>query len=348
MYVERAYVDYYISENLIATIGRHPGTDGPGMNLRNNASRQSTYPSLLFNANGDGLVLTYKPKIESLSDTALRVGYAKAYQWDSTSVSNYNDISGDQIIDDAEIWLAIAETKLPLGDMGDNLLILSAVSVPDFNIPAGSPIGNLNVGEMSFGNLYFENNNAFGSDFSWFGSLGYSKANSAVDNSAAIRSAIYSAAYTQAVGVLSISNPAGIGAVNNATATALATGAANGADANNAIAATQLNEESGWAIHLGGRYDLSKEWKLGYEYLHGSKYWYSPTTKSANDPFGKLRTRGDVHDLYAIYQLDMNQFLRLSWTRFMYDYTGSGSPVGLVTSLDDEVDHFMLTYNVRF
>jgi hypothetical protein len=346
VYVDRAYVDYYMTENLIATLGRQPGTDGPGANLRNNAKRQSTYPSMLFSANGDGLILTYKPKIDGLADSALRVGYAKAYQWDSTASATNNNISGDSLIDDAQIWLAIAETKLPLGDMGDNLIMLSAVSAPDFNVPAGSPLGNLNVGDLTFANLYFENNNAFGSNFSWFGSLGYSKGSNAKDNSAAINSAIYASAYAQSFGALSVTNPFG-GAANVTTATTVANGAV-AANAPSAIAATRLNEEDGWAIHLGGRYDFNKEWKLGYEYFHGSKYWYSLTTRSASDPLGKLRTRGDVHDLYAIYQLDMNQFLRLSWTRFMYDYSGSGQPVGPVTSLDDEVDHFMLTYNVRF
>lgn len=53
LYVDRAYLDYYITPEWIATIGRQPGTDGPGSNLRNNALRQSTYPALAINALGD-------------------------------------------------------------------------------------------------------------------------------------------------------------------------------------------------------------------------------------------------------------------------------------------------------
>ncbi len=36
LYVDRAYLDCYITPEWIATIGRQPGTDGPGSNLRNN------------------------------------------------------------------------------------------------------------------------------------------------------------------------------------------------------------------------------------------------------------------------------------------------------------------------
>lgn len=85
LYVDRAYLDYYITPEWIATIGRQPGTDGPGSNLRNNALRQSTYPALAINALGDAAVITYKP--ESLQDhkVAIRAAYGKTYQWDEES-----------------------------------------------------------------------------------------------------------------------------------------------------------------------------------------------------------------------------------------------------------------------
>lgn len=335
LFVERAYVDYKFSDSFIATIGRQPGTDGPGANLKNNAKRQSTYPALLFNATGDALVLTYKPNIESIQQSAFRLGYAKAFQWDSGTTSD--SIVGEELLDDAEVFLAVAEGKLDLGSMGDNLLMLSGVMAPDFNIPVSAPIDNLTVGDLTLANLYFENNNAFGSNFNWFTSLGYSKGSDAVDNSSAINTAIYDYAYANSLATTG----------NPGTAAAVAVGAvaANGAKT---IAATTLNEESGWAVHLGGRYDFTKEWKVGYEFFHGSKYWYSFTSASASDPINILETRGDAHTLYAIYQMDLNQFLRLSYSKLDYDYSGSGQPVGPVSKSDDQVDHWSLTYNVKF
>jgi len=344
LFVERAYVDYRITDNFIATIGRQPGTDGPGENLRNNSKRQSTYPAMLFNANGDALVLTYKlDDSDSLSNTALRLGYGKAYQWDDGLSSG--SLVGEELIDDANIWLGVAESKIDLGSMGDNMLMLSAATSTDFMIPAGSPIGDINIGDLTIGNLYFENNNAFGSPFSWFTSLGYSKGSNAKDNSGMINKAIYDYAYEQSLNALNVTNPANPS--NTATATAVANGAV-GAQSPSAIASAKLNEEDGWAIHLGARYDFTKELKLGYEFFYGSKYWYSFTTSSASDPINILNTRGKVHDLYAIYQMDLNQFLRFSWTNINYDYTNSGFPVGLVQSSDSNLNHWLLTYNVRF
>ncbi len=54
IYVERAYVDLFLGNHFALTIGRLPGTDGPGSNLRNGSARMSTYPALAVNALGDG------------------------------------------------------------------------------------------------------------------------------------------------------------------------------------------------------------------------------------------------------------------------------------------------------
>ena len=344
VFLERAYVDYKFTDNFIGTIGRQPGTDGPGANLKNNAKRQSTYASLLFNAAGDGIVFTYKPKISGLKDTAFRLGYAKAYQWSNDNTKG-TELVGDAIIDDTNVIIAIGETKLPLGSLGNNLLMFSLVKALDFNVPTS--IGNYDVGDMNLGNLYFENNNAFGSSFSWFGSFGYSKGSSAVDNSGEVSSVIYNKAYESSYNAQFAVNP-GVGVP---MATAIATAYANGAvaaKAPGAISQMALNEKSGWAVHLGGRYDFNKKYKLGYEFFHGSRYWYSFTTSKISDPINILNTRGNVHNIYGIYQIDINQFLRLSYASIHYDYTNSGFPVGGAEKTDDKIDHWVLTYNVKF
>ncbi len=326
VFLERAYVDYKFTDNFIGTIGRQPGTDGPGANLKNNAKRQSTYASLLFNAAGDGIVFTYKPEISGLKDTAFRLGYAKAYQWSNDNIKG-SELVGDAIIDDTNVIIAIGETKLPLGSIGNNFLMFSLVKALDFNVPTS--IGNYDVGDMNLGNLYFENNNAFGSSFSWFSSFGYTKGSGGVDNSAAVKTAIYNQAFAA-------SNSAAI--ANGAVA----------AKAPGAISEIALNEKSGWAVHLGGRYDFNKKYKLGYEFFHGSRYWYSFTTSKVSDPINILNTRGNVHNIYGIYQIDINQFLRLSYARIHYDYTNSGFPVGGAEKTDDTINHWVLTYNVKF
>lgn len=80
---------------------------------------------------------------------------------------------------------------------------------------------------------------------------------------------------------------------------------------------------------------------------HASKNWYSFTSGSS-DLLNKLATRGDVSDIYAIYQIDMYQFIRLGYTMIDYDYTGSGWHIGTAMKTDDYINRAYGTYNLRF
>ncbi|ECK7436754.1 DUF3373 domain-containing protein, partial [Campylobacter jejuni] len=271
LYVDRAYLDYYITPEWIATIGRQPGTDGPGSNLRNNALRQSTYPALAINALGDAAVITYKP--ESLQDhkVAIRAAYGKTYQWDEEG--KVRDWMSNQKDADANLYYAAVEGELPIEGMGDNLIIFNVAHMTDFALPLPSipsilNQGVYNLGDLTLANIHFENYNAFGTNFNYFVSLGYS---------------------------------------NGANAHTLSA---------NPVAQSQLefNEKDGYAVHVGGRYDFTKALKVGYEFFWGSRYWYTMSRPSINDPLNIRMTRGTAHDFYVIYQLDRYQFLRLSYT----------------------------------
>lgn len=231
LYVDRAYLDYYITPEWITTIGRQPGTDGPGSNLRNNALRQSTYPALAINALGDAAVITYKP--ESLQDhkVAIRAAYGKTYQWDEEG--KVRDWMSDQKDADANLYYAAVEGELPIEGMGDNLILfniayLSDFALPLYNGPIGLPgnsvtttilddDGVVNLGDLTIANLHFENYKAFGTNFNYFISLGYSHGNN-----------------NQLSSTLSgILQKQGYG---------------NG----------KFNEKDGYAVHVGGRYDFTK------------------------------------------------------------------------------------------
>lgn len=192
LYVDRAYLDYYITPEWIATIGRQPGTDGPGSNLRNNALRQSTYPALAINALGDAAVITYKP--ESLQDhkVAIRAAYGKTYQWDEEG--KVRDWMSDQKDADANLYYAAVEGELPIEGMGDNLILFNIAYLSDFALPLSNgsialPNGSnkpatildddgvVNLGDLTIANLHFENYKAFGTNFNYFISLGYSHGN---------------------------------------------------------------------------------------------------------------------------------------------------------------------------
>lgn len=278
LYVDRAYLDYYITPEWIATIGRQPGTDGPGSNLRNNALRQSTYPALAINALGDAAVITYKP--ESLQDhkVAIRAAYGKTYQWDEEG--KIRDWMGDQKDADANLYYAAVEGELPIEGMGDNLIIFNVAHMTDFALPIPGSIlldddEVVNLGNLTLANIHFENYKAFGTNFNWFASLGYSNGSNNEINpllSAALQGKGYG----------------------------------NG----------KFNEKDGYAVHVGGRYDFTKALKVGYEFFWGSRYWYTMSRPSINDPLNIRMTRGTAHDFYVIYQLDRYQFLRLSYTNY--------------------------------
>lgn len=310
LYVDRAYLDYYITPEWIATIGRQPGTDGPGSNLRNNALRQSTYPALAINALGDAAVITYKP--ESLQDhkVAIRAAYGKTYQWDEEG--KVRDWMSDQKDADANLYYAAVEGELPIEGMGDNLIIFNVAHMTDFALPIpGSTSldddGVINLGNLTLANIHFENYKAFGTNFNWFASLGYSNGSN--------------------------------NEINPLLSTALQKqGYGDG----------KFNEKDGYAVHVGGRYDFTKALKVGYEFFWGSRYWYTMSRPSINDPLNIRMTRGTAHDFYVIYQLDRYQFLRLSYTNIQNIWGNRGLPFGGAKKDKARADNIMLMYNVKF
>lgn len=326
LYVDRAYLDYYITPEWIVTIGRQPGTDGPGSNLRNNALRQSTYPALMINALGDAAVITYKP--ESLQDhkITIRAAYGKTYQWDEEG--KVRDWMGDQKDADANLYYAAVEGELPIEGMGDNLIIFNVAHLQDFALPlpgvsqsistpigdgsATLPAGVYNLGDITLANLHFENNNAFGTNFNWFASLGYSHGSNGAKQSFTTNGPL---------------GPIVAGEIQKKL---------------------DFNEKDGYAVHVGGRYDFTKALKVGYEFFWGSRYWYTMSRPSINDPLNIRMTRGTAHDFYVIYQLDRYQFLRLSYTNIQNIWGNRGLPFGGAKKDKARADNIMLMYNVKF
>ncbi|WP_394990621.1 DUF3373 family protein, partial [uncultured Helicobacter sp.] len=226
------------------TVGRLPGTEGPGYNLRNGAARMSTYPALLVNALGDGGVVTFKP----YTDAALRVGFAKVYQplyidsnsgggsiFSETGASNQADMN---------LMFAAFETPFLPKSAGKSLLMLSYMYISNYSVPnellaqkAGAAYDTLlnmlngdatNIGDLQYANIHLENFNLAGSGFNWFASFTWANGT----NSHNAVPSMFESAMPQ---------------------TAL------------------FNGQGSYALHVGARYDFGSHFKLGYEYFHGSK-----------------------------------------------------------------------------
>lgn len=337
IYVERAYVDLFLGNYLAFTVGRLPGTEGPGYNLRNGAARMSTYPALLVNALGDGGVITLKP----YTDSALRVGFAKVYQplyvtANSGAGSIFNE-SGGYPEADMNLWFAAFETPFLPKSAGKSLAMLSYVYVTNYSLPnallsqglsaalaergqnisattinGGLPGGDgTNIGDLSYLNLHLENYNLYGSGFSWFFSFTWQNGSNAQN-------------FLSATGNLSSLAP---------SVPLLQQGV--------------FSEGNAFALHVGARQDLGKYFKIGYEYFHGSDRWYAFSRVSANDPMNIRNTRGNVHDVYVIWQLDQFQFFRLSYT-YLHRNHRMASSFSAPVPTDVGVQNLSLAYILRF
>ncbi len=90
--------------------------------------------------------------------------------------------------------------------------------------------------------------------------------------------------------------------------------------------------ENGFSLYAGVRYDVpDTELKIGAEYNYGSKYWVAFTPGHDDMYLSKLAARGQVAELYMIYDLPTGKavskyaktFIRLGYQHYWYDYTGS-------------------------
>lgn len=323
LYVSRAYVDLFLSPEIVATLGRQPGTEGPGSNLRNNALRQSTYPALLFNALGDAAVLSYKPNFAKSLQFVVRGAYGKIYQFDNESGVVRDWISDSNGKADTNLYYASFELQPYLGMIGKrNLFMVSYARLHDLALDiSGNPTletlaetslgrkpGVENLGTIDSVNVHFESYDAFRLPFHYFVSGSYMKGSNAKSAGAI---------------VLPTTNK------------------------------KLFNEETAYAIHAGLRYDIHRLFKLGAEYFYGSQYWFAFSRLSFNDPLNIRNTRGQAYDVYLISQIDRNQFFRLSYTHIQNKWSNRGLPILGAYGKNEggnesTADSIMLVYNVKF
>lgn len=332
VYVERAYVDLFLGNYWALTVGRLPGTEGPGYNLRNGAARMSTYPALLANALGDGGVVTFKP----YTNAALRVGFAKVYQplyeRENSGAGSIFRESGVSSQADMNLMFATFETPFLPKSAGKSLAMLSYAYVSNYSLPGtsisealdnidgGSSLGlflpprsdGINLGDIAYTNLHLESYNLLGSGLNWFASFSWANTTK--------RENFFGPVTSIPIPVEPATPPAG---------------------------SLFFDLASSYALHVGVRYDFGSHFKLGYEYFHGSKNWYGFSRVSANDPLNIRNTRGDVRDVYAIFQLDQFQFFRLSYTHLKRNYQTPDSPSAPVAT-DITTRNLSLAYILRF
>ena len=133
------------------------------------------------------------------------------------------------------------------------------------------------------------------------------------------------------------------------------------------------DSEDGYSIYLGARYDLPQvaAVKIGAEYNYGSEHWIGMSPGHDDIYASKLATRGQVFEVYGIYDIPGqavtrlgNAFIRFGYQHYDYDYTGSLDwnmrPYDLSSSSDrleavqvgalavDKADQVYVTFEAKF
>lgn len=324
--LERAYVTWYPKKTpLVVTIGRQAATAGPPRELRENSVRQGTPPGLLIDAEIDGIMLGVKlAEYVKLPGALVRLCYGTGYEAgfggggkvDKSLVNmgmfRYATV---EAMKDMKVAGGCMEFSLPGRDAS---LFASgyfrALDVTDIssgfttNFPNpwdGTPkrvTATGNLGDIDLLGFSYQDR-IFNVD--GFVSMGYNK--------------------FHPNGMVS---QYGFGALGNDDPFYYP-----GGDATN-------EKHQGWSIFAGFRVPIEKiNGKLGFEFNHGSRYWFS-FTQAADDINNKLSTRGNVYEPYYIQEINKNFFIRVGYQYYDYEYSLSGWHLGTPRKVETGGQYF--------
>ena len=308
--VERAYVDWIIPNKILPvaiTFGRQPSSGGPPYEFKENTKRLATYPALLFDGEADGIVITLG--LEKYTGIKNN-GFRIAYGKGYQSDDDFNiyyDERGG--LDDLNVLGLFFEGEIP--GLDKSLFVLSYVRGFDF---VDNPLNSsMNLGDMDLFGVHLQAENFLSSNFDLFLSTG-----------------------------MNISHP------NNkffpaSPMTMYKTGGLLDDDGK--------NSHTGYSVYTGLRYTLlSKSLrnpKLGFEYNHGSRYWFS-FTQGSEELFNRLATRGNAYDFYYIQSINKHLFLRMGYTYIDYNYNLSGWHIGKPSRLDNILRNYYFLIDCKF
>ena len=318
--LDRAYVDW-VPDFIVpvaVTVGRHPSSEGPPLEYKENRQRQSTYPGLLFDTENDGIVVTFGlERYTGLKNAGWRFAYGKGYHSDYDDSTSFSFFDDENEASDTNMYATFLESEIP--GLDNSLVVLSYAHMTEL---PGSFLGNdspVSLGDMDLYGVHAQASRLLGSNFdlfvSWAGN--HSDANGQVQT---------------------FPDVSGLGPDPVDVTMGL-------------LSADGTEDRTGSSIFAGLRYTIPftplRDPKIGFEYNHGSKYWMSMTLAST-EMFNKLATRGDAYEFYYIQPVNENLFFRAGYTFIDYAYTGSGSHLGQPAETDAELDNYYLLMDVRF
>lgn len=97
------------------------------------------------------------------------------------------------------------------------------------------------------------------------------------------------------------------------------------------------SDQSGGMLYAGLRYSFPQNdgrTKIGFEFNHGTKYWFNFSNAEDDIVAPKTNTRGDVYETYLTHRFYDRFIMKLGYMRYNYNYSGSGWHVGAPKDLD--------------
>ena len=108
LFVERAFVNYSIKDNLIFSFGRLPTVEGPAYHLTRGTARSGTYPLLAYGSFLDGFALTHTTKIFGGS-LASRIVYTPLNFYNLKVDSSIQDQAGNKVDGNLPMYAAMLD-----------------------------------------------------------------------------------------------------------------------------------------------------------------------------------------------------------------------------------------------
>jgi hypothetical protein len=89
--------------------------------------------------------------------------------------------------------------------------------------------------------------------------------------------------------------------------------------------------------YLGIRYSIPKDdgrTKIGFEFNHGTKYWFNFSNAEDDIIAPKTDTRGNVYESYLTHRIADHFLFKADYIRYNYTWSGSGWHIGEPKRLD--------------
>ena len=291
--VDRAYFDYLLNKGsdypLIFSFGVLPTSGGTPLQFAEVRARQSVFPSLVFDMDSYGVILTSNLSKVFDRETFMRVVLAQAYTLDPNI---YPYQCNRETIDNADIYGLYLDSYI-----FRNTLLSFGVNVLD-NLKAHPYLGP---------DVSAENSNDLGSMVT----LGIGLDAEKIAESDTTLFLHVATSHGHSNGNV---DDYGSGSDVNFTMSDYATGG--------------IITDFGYSLYAGVLYDVTPSLIFGVEYNHGSKYWFA-ATQGAEDMYNKLATRGDVGEVYGIWKLNRYLFTKVGYMYTQEEYTGSGWHFGV-------------------